>query len=336
MDGNPLFGFHDLNVCNSKYLFQNRIPAINKNGFTTIGFKFKRKNVSINAIEKPSEDEWNRVIKMIEDNYGESVVIEDLWKAYESGESLADVNAITFARLSFRLGLKAIFFRYSDIIDSFEEEWNKIVPKIGRRMYWYRCECGGMTSEDRCPICGGRNFLYPVPNAVLRHLIFFEGLKTSVFVSGLGGLNYGKIADNMAKELGLNRPKTVCWICNDLYLSRIRKKALKDLMGMFKLKDFGKGSMIEIERKREAMNDVGKYRYSKTLIEITRKVFELKPSMIDLIESVGMNRIVQEWRNALKNVKTKIDGNFVVLRGDVDYDGCSHIFEELIGCSNEL
>ena len=334
MNGVPLFGFHDLNVCNSKYLFQNRIPAINKNGFVTIGLKFRKKEVSINAVKKPSENEWQEVMKKIERFYGDTAIIDDLWKAYEFGDSLADVNAIAFARISFKMGIRVGFFRYSDVLKYFEDEWEDIVSRINERMYWYRCKCGGMTFGDVCPVCGRKNFLYPVPNAILRHLLFFEGLKTSVFVSGEGGLGYGKVADEMAKKLGLNRPKTICWICNDFYLNAVRRKILKDLTKMFGIDRFERGSMEEMIKRRSEMSDPGRRKYSETLIEMAKNVFKLKPSILDLIESVGIEEIVKKWHEALKDAEIKRHDSFLLIKKDIDYDGSSSIFEELIGCSN--
>ncbi len=325
-DANPIFGFHDLNVCTSKWLFQNRIPAINKNGFVTIGFKRVRKNVSINAMDKPSEDEWNNVIGELERRYGGSIVIDELQKSYDLATNFADINAIFFARLSFRMGFKVLFFRYSDILGAFKREWNDIVPKLDKRMYWYRCRCGGMTMNDVCPICGGSDFMYPVPNAVLRHLLFFEGLQTSVFVSGSGGLSYGKIADEIASRIGLNRPITICWMGNDLYMNDVRRKVIKDL----------KKLLVDMkDSKSKDRRTIGRYRYAQTLIKIARKSFELRPSIIDLIESVGLDGIVTAWTEAFERVKFERYGKFLLLRGDIDYDGSTRIFEELMVCSRE-
>ena len=335
-DANPIFGFHDLNVCTSKWLFQNRIPAMNKNGFVTVGFKRKRRNMSLNAMDKPSEDEWNEVIGEIEKRYGGSIVIDELQRSYDLATNFADVNAIFFARLSFRMGFdNVLFFRYSDILSAFKEEWNKIILKLDRRMYWYRCRCGGMTMDEVCPICGGNDFIYPVPNAILRHLLFFEGLRTSVFVSGSGGLSYGKIADEIASKLGLNRPITICWIGRDLYMNDVRRKVVEDLKRLLGVKD-----LKDMEKGREALRGedkgaMGRYRYAQTLMEIARRSFELKPSMIDLIYNVGLDGIVTAWIEAFERLEFERDGRFLLLKGDIDYDGSAKVFEEMIGCSRE-
>ncbi|RLI78390.1 hypothetical protein DRP05_07395 [Archaeoglobales archaeon] len=190
----PIFGFFDFNLSTAKWLFQNRIPAVNKNGFVTIGFT-KPRNLDMwrrfNSIEKPSEKKWEKEINKIYNIYGKNEkveeIAEEIWKSYELGDTLSDVNAILFARLSSKLGFNVLFFRYSDVQKSklFVDEWRKIIDKvelfnkihnevvesknlgdigfvdINSAPFWYHCECGGKVQmhlngsfNGECLVCG--------------------------------------------------------------------------------------------------------------------------------------------------------------------------------------
>ena len=200
----PIFGFFDYNLCTSNWLVHNRIPDIKKTGVTTIGFKFRNKDKwkRFNHINKPRKEEWEKEINNIASTYSKVIskdrnaklnlelIIAELWKSYELGKSLAEVNAIFFARLSnIYFGLKVLFFRYSDLhaaevlkeehreilsnVDLFNKIYNEAVIKMGLDdigtipenlvPFWYHCACGGkvpislVSSREiagSCPVCG--------------------------------------------------------------------------------------------------------------------------------------------------------------------------------------
>ena len=192
----PVFGLFDFNLCTARLLFQNRVPAVNKDGFVTIGLR-KPSGLNIwrrfNSIEKPTEEDWEKVVNRIKDIYRNAsreileVIIEEMWKSYELGKTLSDVNAILFSRLCSLFGFDVLFFRYSDVqrCGLFVEEWRRIVSRLKEfnRIYneivmrrglendlglveenmapfWYHCECGAKVQMYHdgeffgiCPIC---------------------------------------------------------------------------------------------------------------------------------------------------------------------------------------
>ena len=146
----PLFGFADYNLCTAKWLYQNRIPAMTKEGFETIGFKISGKDrwKRFDSIEKPLEAEWTKELERIRTFYRKAIkknreeakgnlerLMEEMWKSYELGKSFSDVNAILFSRVcNLLLGLNVLFFRYSDVQRAgiFMEEWEKIISELER------------------------------------------------------------------------------------------------------------------------------------------------------------------------------------------------------------
>ena len=145
-----VFGFADYNLCTAKWIYQNRIPAMTKDGFETIGFKISGSDrwKRFDSIEKPSEAAWSKELERIKAFYGKAVnenradakgnlerLMEEMWRSYELGKSFSDVNAILFSRVCNRiLGLDVLFFRYSDVQRDglFVDEWARIISELER------------------------------------------------------------------------------------------------------------------------------------------------------------------------------------------------------------
>lgn len=380
----PIFGLFDFNLCTTKLLFQNRVPAVNKNGFITIGLKRPSGSkmwLRFDVIEKPSEKEWESVIRKIEEIYKDcdkdtmKVIIEEMWKSYELGETLSDVNAIMFSRFCNIFGFDVLFFKYSDIqrIGLFLDKWESIVSKLkefngihneivkrkklekdlglieeNSAPFWYHCECGAkvqMYYKDgffgTCPICKKEHrvesladeFKNLSPKAVLRNLVFSEGLRTTLFISGIGGgLKYGLVADEIANRLGLNSPTTLVWIGKDYYLGLAHRRILSEIMKFFDMKIddvFDVDSMfLKIKKKRLALANLinkskkkhmGQYLYSDTQIKIAERIFSTTSSIIDIAITVGFKRIVSAWINAIERSKIKKD-TFYRIEDDICYE----------------
>lgn len=147
----PLFGFADYNLSTAKILSQNRIPALTKTGSEKIGFKIpeKEKWKAFNAIEKPSEQEFEKEIEKIKKHYKgycqmakvhlseiESNLNEigDLMQeSYKKAKNLSDLNAFIFSKICNEIwNLNILFFRYSDIQreNIFISEWKKIISNL--------------------------------------------------------------------------------------------------------------------------------------------------------------------------------------------------------------
>ncbi|WP_456469186.1 hypothetical protein [Archaeoglobus sp.] len=219
----PLFGIYDYNMATAKWLYKNRIPDVNKNGFKKIGFKLSKKEVwkRFDQVEKPSEKEWEREVEKIKNHYGTKnadVVADEMWKSYELGDSFADVNAILFARLCQHLEIEILFFKYTDIqkrcvfieewveisrdIEKFNQLYNSVVSRKGLEgiglndanlaPFWYLCDCGGNvpiyqrgTFLGRCPLCGSNHEFENIED-VFDRLSPRAVFRNLVFAKGLG------------------------------------------------------------------------------------------------------------------------------------------------------
>ena len=398
----PLFGFFDYNLCTARFLYKNKIPFARKEGYEAIGFKISREEQwkRFNAIDKPPEDEWSKEIERIKGIYRKAIegakggidaVVEDemehlnmleeeMWRSYELGDKFSDVNAFIFSRFCNRImGLKVIFFRYSDVQSAniFIDEWERVISDIERynRMhneivrrrgledigycdansipFWYHCDCGGKVPlylsgakwVGECPVCHKKEeidmnlseiFSRVSPRAVLRNLVFSEGLGTSLFISGAGGgLRYGIISNEISRAMGLNLPITLVWSGKDYYMGAAHRAVLKQLCSLF-LMDYEdilseERAVLKVRERRNAFADEIKngeenvirrysrlYLFSDTLLKIAKDVFSIIPSAFDLFVAVGPIRVLDMWHKTLEDSEIR-EGEFYKIERDVIY-----------------
>lgn len=176
----PLFGMYDYDQSTSKIMFQNKIPAMKKEGFENIGFKVSKEDrwKRFNSIPKPSKKDFNKVIYKIKKVYQTqnrdrlTLLEEEMWKAYEKASDFPEMNIMLFMRISDFLGIEVAFFKYSDLNDEgiLVREWddllrfgilrynmlyNHALDILGGKEpnfryneeylapFWYHCDCGG-------------------------------------------------------------------------------------------------------------------------------------------------------------------------------------------------
>lgn len=175
-----LFGFADYNLCTSRLLAQNKLPAFNKLGYEKIGFRISGKDVwkRFDHLEKPKKEEWENEMKKIQSHYTKYPVSSDmelnlaelmeiLEECYGLAKNFPDMNAFFIARVSELLNLNIGFFRYSDLQRKriFLEEWEYIIFRLeeyntqynnaiqqhgldirlcssNALPFWYHCPCG--------------------------------------------------------------------------------------------------------------------------------------------------------------------------------------------------
>ena len=261
----------------------------------------------------------------------------------------------------------------------FKEVWNEIFEKLeefnaiqneaairngfkdlvsdeGDLPFWYHCECGGKVSLRRkengfsgtCSLCKEEmsvsepltHFEKLSPKAVMRNVLFFEGLRTSIFVTGSGGsLKYGLISNEISKIFGFNVPKTVFWKSRDFYLGKEHRVAIDSVVKEFNLDGDSladsKVILEKVESKRRQiaarMNGVSEkkvkkkflseYRRTEHILSAVASMFSLKPSIVDVVANVGTERILSSWNSAL--VESKIlrsESEFYEIEADVFYD----------------
>jgi hypothetical protein len=155
-------------------LYENKVPAVNKQGSKKFGFKIKEpeKWKRFNTINKPAQDDWDRELDKIRDHYlpylpgnqeDAQVILRNIdtltgimEQGYSRATNLADVNAFIFARTCQELfDLPVHFFRYSDVqrANLFFDEWKRIIGSL--RMY---------TREYNHAIHEKKLLLVPVPS----------------------------------------------------------------------------------------------------------------------------------------------------------------------------
>lgn len=175
-----IFGFADYNLCTSRLLTQNKIPAFNKFGQEKFGFKIAEQDVwkRFDYLKKPDKKDWENTIGKIASHYAKySVsssaelrlieVIEILEDCYAKAKNFPDLNAFFISRICNELAFNVNFFRYSDLQRKgvFIEQWEDILLNLKQYNgiynnsienqgldiplcnpdslpFWYHCPCG--------------------------------------------------------------------------------------------------------------------------------------------------------------------------------------------------
>lgn len=128
------FGFPDRNLSTARLLSRNQIPALNKKGVESIGFRINDADrlKSFCNVKKPSPDTWLTEINNIEKFYAEisnkfsdrkkisktqlDQIVEILWKSYDLAENFAELNGYVFAKICREIfNINLMFFFYSDM-----------------------------------------------------------------------------------------------------------------------------------------------------------------------------------------------------------------------------
>lgn len=193
-----------------------------------------------------------------------------------------------------------------------------------------------------CPICK-RDFEISIeefdeiyqnvsPRAVTRNVVTAEGFGTTFYISGPGGgLKYGTIAKEISKRFRLSLPTTIVWTGRDYYIGpmhRLIVRRLKKIYGIENLLDVDewlrkidlKRRGIEEQIKEKFRGHIDEYKRAITQIKIAGSIFNLTPSILDLMISEGFDRIVKCWRNTISNAKVSFEDWFYRIGGDVSYD----------------
>lgn len=268
-------------------------------------------------------------------------------------------------------------------LDKYNIIYNETIQKENLRQrtvnrsevpFWYHCSCGGKTTllidssgvcKGTCPVCKEnyeldlnsdfhRLEIY-LPDmsfsSVSRNVIFFEALGTHIFISGTGGgLEYGKISNEISIDMGFNTPITCSWSSRDYYLGKVHNEAIKELMSTFPLEKVGildstlSEYVSSCQQKREAetreMNNFGQKKglrinmgrvTGSTQACMISRVFSSVPSFLDLCMNIETKKILSGWQESLNHAILMENGSFYILKGDVIYDdgSCGYIHDEI-------
>ena len=217
-----------------------------------------------------------------------------------------------------------------DLIVSQPREWSGLCP-VCKKEYYLDV---GKNLERISEFYSRMDF-----SAVARNIVFANGMGSSLFLSGTGGaLSYGIISDEISKELGFYCPLTLSWVSRDYYFGLFHALALKELLktfnfslseipdGSFKKKiasriSDSKFKIIEAEAKgdnEKTLKQLENIKHSLVNLALTSEnVFQIKPSLIDLLTSIDAHTIVNNWNNAVKNAIVEFDGIGYKINEDV-------------------
>ncbi|WP_157202186.1 hypothetical protein [Methanoplanus limicola] len=266
-------------------------------------------------------------------------------------------------------------------VKSYNKAYNQTIEKENLNLrpvrpeeipLWYQCRCGGKVSLERtsgetvsgiCPVCkkrhellleqdfkGIRHYFKDLSfSAVARNMIFSEGLRVTAFISGPGGgLEYGRVSDQISAYLGFHTPATFAWRSKDYYLGNIHKNALRQLYRTYNInknvlvsRNFPllvlsvQDEMIKEIRNSESLtagknenrNDSKELQAKKGRLLnlkkngiITSKIFSSTPSALDLFMNFKPDYISRKWKDAINSSSVEQMYRAYIFKNDITYE----------------
>ena len=187
--------------------------------------------------------------------------------------------------------------------------------------FWYHCDCGSkarlimhrdnesLFGIGECLSCrkeyrlnvGTKNdpdILGLLPRISARSLsmplVFFEGLKITCYVGGIGGREYLQQAKNIAEKMGLTFPPIVIWRPKDVYLGISQLEAILTYRRISETFDFSK--FRDAKRTLEKKIETAKEQIAK--IELQKE--ELARGAISHEEKIGKERALSILENHIR------------------------------------
>lgn len=190
--------------------------------------------------------------------------------------------------------------------------------------FWYVCNCGvkvrlfkgNGTLKGKCENCG-MNIVLDIkkiedyvgklsPQAVSRHLIFFEGLKPAVYVSGWGAMPFTLVARGIAGDFNLHFPPVIPFRIKEQYggigqlrpLLELKQKGLSPLEienGIERLEI--KANQLSEEERRKEYKEVKKELRDLNAIKTALACY---PSILDYWINIGIKKTRDRWEGFIK------------------------------------
>lgn len=189
--------------------------------------------------------------------------------------------------------------------------------------FWYVCNCGVKvrlfeekgTLKGKCENCG-MNILdikkisvyvdRLSPQAVSRHLIFFEGLKPAVYVSGWGAMPFTLVARGIAGDFDLHFPPVIPFRIKEHY------EGIGQLRPLLELKQKGLSPLTienwieRLEIKANKLSEEERRKEYKGLKKELRDLNAIKnalacyPSILDYWINLGIKKTRDRWEEFVK------------------------------------
>jgi hypothetical protein len=225
-----------------------------------------------------------------------------------------------------------IIEKYADGI--FEKE-HETLP------FWYHCDCGGkarlsaerygnyLAGRGECLACGKEykvSFCLPneldIPGGMGRisarslsmPLVFFDGLKVCCYVGGVGGKDYLRQAQYVARHMGLTFGPVAIWRPRDIYLGVGQFNALMTFQSVSGTFDFSrcpqiekslKGKITSVQRDLDRL-EMQKRRLAKSEVnkeEVIRRLKVLSAKQAEIRRKMNFPVLIRKPK-LLDNVKT--------------------------------
>jgi hypothetical protein len=227
--------------------------------------------------------------------------------------------------------------RLIENVDRYAESYNKHRDTIKRFVtinfteiahnyvpFWYVCNCGAKvrllkengTLKGSCENCDMKLALDTeeikdynmklTPQAVSRHLIFFEGLKPAVYISGWGAMPFTLVAKGIAEDFRIQFPPIIPFRINEKY------NGIGQLKPILELKRRGLSSS-EIENEIERLESIadkqreeGRHKDYKKLkqelcdLKAIKNALDCYPSILDYWINFGIIKTKDNWEEFIK------------------------------------
>lgn len=190
--------------------------------------------------------------------------------------------------------------------------------------FWYICNCGikirllidNETVKGECEGCGmtielklneiNNHIMKFSPQAISRHLLFFEGLKPSAYISGWGAMPFTLVAKGIADDLSLYYPPIIPFRPNE------QQYGIGKLKALFELKQRGLSiagiekeiECLEVEsklpREKEKNADYKKVKRELNDLSSIKNALNCYPSILDYWISFGIKDTLNTWEEFIK------------------------------------
>lgn len=190
--------------------------------------------------------------------------------------------------------------------------------------FWYICKCGikirlainNGTINGECEDCGEK-IIFNInkirdhsakfsPQAISRHLIFFEGLRPTIYVSGWGAMPFTLVAKGIADDLDFYFPSIIPFRMNQQHSGIGKLRALLEIkhrsISNSKIED----EIAHLEMKSKTLKEGKNFAEYKRIIKekndliAIKNAFNCYPSILDYWINFGIKEIKNEWEEFIK------------------------------------
>ncbi len=219
----------------------------------------------------------------------------------------------------------SLYNKYKDIIKSNieiepENEVRSLPPN--HIPFWYICSCdfkAELIREDKnlkykCNNCN-KEYSFQIYDIdkhiskislrnITRHLVFFEGLKPSLYISGWGAMPFTFVGRGIANNFGMHFPIIVPFRIKDKYMGlghlraelELKRRGLKQEETNEKINDLK--TKIETLKSQKSEELKRKSREIRDL-ETIKKCLSCRPSILDFWINKGIRETKSYWENII-------------------------------------